>query len=483
MKTKTPKKISLFLLVLLIVSAIDSIRNLPSSALFGSSLIFFFLLGSIIFLFPISLVSAELSAMLPDKGGPYHWVTRAFNDKLGMLAIWLQWINTMVWYPTILSFIAGAIAYLIDPNLIHLKAYIIPIILTIFWALTIINLFGIKVSAQINSICGLIGTLLPMLFLIICGLIYILQGNPLQIKFSFSDIFPTLNNSENWVSLTVIIASFLGFELAGVHINDIKNPQTNFPKAIGYSTFLLITTMLFGSLAIAIVLPSAEINLVAGVLQVFTDFFHIFGLAWAIPGLAVLIIIGSLGSIINWLISPAKGLLHAAEYGFLPQQFKKLNRFGVAYNILIAQAILVSLICLSIYLVPSIDAFYWFLTGLSTDLYIWMYFLMFISAIKLHYTYKDRPSGFKIPFGNVGMWITCIFGIIGCLLTLFVSFFSPTVLEISGSYYAFLILLGNVVMVLPVFFFYLYRGKNKPPKKPLKTSEVTSEDPGRPPNL
>ncbi|AHE66479.1 hypothetical protein Loa_00920 [Legionella oakridgensis ATCC 33761 = DSM 21215] len=40
MKAWSSEKISVFALVLLITGAIDSIRNLPATALFGSSLIF-----------------------------------------------------------------------------------------------------------------------------------------------------------------------------------------------------------------------------------------------------------------------------------------------------------------------------------------------------------------------------------------------------------------------------------------------------------
>jgi len=177
------KKINLFLLVLLIVSAIDSIRNLPASALFGSALVFFFLFSALVFLIPTALVSAELSAAFPDKGGVYHWMTRAFGSKVGMLSIWLQWINTMVWYPTILSFIAGTAAYLIDPTLANSKTYLISMILIVFWGLTVINLFGMKVSATVNSICGLIGTMIPMVLLILLAIIWIIQGNPAHIHF------------------------------------------------------------------------------------------------------------------------------------------------------------------------------------------------------------------------------------------------------------------------------------------------------------
>lgn len=451
------KKISLSMLVLLIVSAIDSIRNLPSAALFGSSLIFFFALASVIFLLPTALVSAELAALLPEKGGVYHWMTKAFGDKIGMLSIWLQWINTMVWYPTILSFIAGIGAYLIYPELASNKLYLVFSILIIFWGLTYINLFGIDVSAKINSIAGLIGTVFPLCLLIFLGILWIYRKEPIQLSFSLSNILPNFTTMDSWVSLTAITASFLGMELAGVHVNDIKAPQKNFPKAILISSLILLVTMLFGSLAIAIVVPSGQINLIAGVMQVLQVFFNALHVSYLAPILAVLIVVGSLGSIINWLISPAKGLYHAAEYGFLPDFFKKKNKYGVASRILIAQAVLVSALCLVFLLVPNINSFYWFLTGLSTDLYLLMYLLMFFSAIKLHYTFKHREPSFKIPGKTLGLWLTCLLGILGCLLTIFISFFPPQELNISLTRYASLIFLGNLVMISPVFLFYYYK--------------------------
>ena len=453
------KKISLFLLVLLIVSAIDSIRNLPASALFGSSLIFFFLFSAIVFLIPASLVAAELSAAMPEKGGVYHWMTKAFGDKIGMLAIWLQWINTMVWYPTILSFIAGTFAYLFNPELASDKVYLISCILVIFWGLTIINLFGIKVSARINSICGLIGMMFPMILLIILGIIWVAGGHTPEISITRHSVFPSLDHSNNWVSLTAIMASFLGIELAGVHVTDIRNPQKNFPRALACSALFLVFTMLFGALAIAFVLPVDDINLVAGVMQVFSNFFRAFNMEWAIPVLTLLIIIGSIGGIINWLISPAKGFLHASEYGFLHPFFSRKNKYGIAYNVLLGQAILVSIFCLAFLLVPGVNAFYWFLTGLSTDLYILMYVLMFLSALKLHYRYSNRPASFKIPGNHLGMWITSLLGLFGCFITILVGFFPPEHIDISILNYTLLITGGNIIMITPVFLFYLYRNR------------------------
>ncbi len=454
------KKIPLFSLVLLIVAAIDSIRNLPAPALFGGALIFFFVLSAVLFLIPTALVSAELSSTFPEKGGVYHWVRTAFGEKWAMIAIWLQWINTMVWYPTILSFVAGTAAYLIHPELAENKAYLIGSILTVFWIVTLINLRGVRFSARVNNICSLCGVVFPMLFLIVLGGIWVLGGHPVQMQLHWDEITPTLVEPSNWVSLIAIMASFLGMELAGVHVNDIREPQKNFSKAVFYASLFILFSMLFGSLAIAFVLPKEEINLVAGVIQVLSSLLGAFGLESLTPLFAALIVLGTVGQITNYLISPAKGLMHAAEFGYMPPFFMRQNKHGVASNLLFVQGCVVSLVCLIFLTVPSINAFYWFLTALSTELYMLMYALMFLSALYLHHRYLNRPKTFKIPGKHVGMWTTCILGLIGCSTTVVVSFFPPDAISVGTiSRYAGMIAVGNVVAIAPVALFFLYKHK------------------------
>ncbi len=448
-------------LMILIIAAIDNLRNLPTAALFGSSLIFFFTISALLFLIPTALISAELSAAFPDKGGVYQWVNMAFGKRWAMAAIWLQWINTMVWYPTMLSFIAGTFAYLVAPELAQNKLYLVSTILTIFWGLTFVNLMGLHVSTLINNICCVAGTMLPLLLLIILGGIWFFSGQPLQISITTDNLIPQLDNTSSWTSLIAIMASFLGMELSGVHVNDVLNPQKNFPKAVLLACIFIFATMTFGALSIAFVLPSSEIHLISGVMQLYTSIFTLFGIEFLTPFITLLIVVGSTGTMINWLISPAKGLLHAAEFGFLPKVFTKLNKNGVASNILLAQAVLVSLFCLLFLLEGSINGFYWFLTALSTELYMVMYVLMFCTAIRLHYHHSERGIGtFKIPGGSCGIWSACLLGLTGCIATIIVSFFPPDNVDIGSPLrYFVMICIGNFVTISPLILFYLYQKK------------------------
>jgi len=148
-------------------------------------------------------------------------------------------------------------------------------------------------------------------------------------------------------------------------------------------------------------------------------------------------------------------LLQAAESGFLPEFFKKKNGRGVPSTLLLTQAVLVSLICLAFLLMPSVNGSYWLLTALSTQLYMLMYVIMFLAALRLHYKYNDRPRPFAIPGGKFGAWSVCILGLIGCTITLIVGFFPPDGINVGTLlHYEITFCSGVAVMVLPVLLFY-----------------------------
>jgi amino acid transporter len=450
-----------FALVMLITGAVDSVRNLPAISIVGSELIFFFIFSAIAFLIPTSLVSAELTARNTDKSGIFQWVREAFGEHWAFLAVWLQWISNLVWFPTMLSFIAGMTAYLFNPALAQNKFYLVSVILVTFWALTFINLKGLKVSAKMTTFCTLFGMAFPMLFIITLAVIWVCHGNPMQVRFTLSSIIPSFSHIDSWTSLTAIMTAFAGMELSAVHIKDIRDPQRTFPRALYISVWLILVTMILGSLAIAIVLPQNQISLVNGVMQSFTAFLEAYHMQWFTPIITVMLLIGSLGGIVSWVISPAKGLLQAAQIGYLPEFLQKENEHGVAVNLLIMQAVIVSGVCCGFLFMPSVSASYWLLTALSTQLYILMYVMMFIAGLYLRFNktpaIAESKRAFTIPGGKIGIWITSILGFIGCGITLVVGFFPPDGVNVGSLLrYEMTFCFGMCAMLLPVLGFYLY---------------------------
>ena len=463
MQAWSSEKISVIALVLLITGAIDSIRNLPMTALFGSTLIFFFLFAAIVFLIPVALVAAELSSTWSDEeGGIYSWVQHAFGESMAFFTVWLQWVNTMVWYPTILLFIAGTLAYLVNPALAEHKGYLIAVTLTVFWSLTLLGLNGLRASATFTSFCAIAGMIVPMGLLIFLAILWLIHGHPIAINLSFSHLLPHWSKDQSWASITAMVTSFLGMELAAVHVRNVNHPQRNFPRAMYFSVILILLTMILGSLAVAFVLPPKDMSLLQGVIQTFTPYLSTYHLSALLPIIIVLLLLGSLGGMVNWIISPAKGLLLAANHGFLPQWLYQLNRHGIASRVLLLQATLVTLLCAAYVLLPSINAIYWLFTALSTELYIAMYVLMFIAAIRLKNKYPTRPRPFAIPGGRWGYYITCALGLFGCIISLIVGFFPPeNNIDVGGAnHFRMIFISGIVLMLLPAALLYVRKQLN-----------------------
>ncbi|MCA0404250.1 MAG: APC family permease [Proteobacteria bacterium] len=444
--------LTIFSLVMITVGSVDSIRNLPATALFGSQLISFFILGAVFFLIPTALVSAELASGWPKQGGIYIWVKEAFGKQTGFLAIWLQWIENVIWYPTILSFVAGTIGYLINPSMAENPYFLWLVIVLSFWGATLLNLRGMRSSALFSNLCALSGLLLPMALIISLGAMWWLGGNPLQISFDLQSISPHWHDKSLWVSLTAIMMSFCGIEIATVHANDVDDPQRAFPRALTYSVLIILSTLILGSLAIAVVLPQNDINLVAGIMQAFDAFFAKYHLTWFMPIVAIMLVMGGLGGVSNWIIAPTKGLLVAAEDGNLSKRFQQTNEQGAPFVMLIGQAMIVTILSTLFLFMPSVNGSYWLLTALAAQLYMLMYLLMFAAAIKLRLSSPGHPRAFRIPGGLMGMLIVAGIGICGAVATLVVSFMPPAGINVgSVSRYELTLILGLILMCSPPF--------------------------------
>lgn len=451
-------KVGLFVLVMLITGSIDSVRNLPATAFFGPSLVFFFVMAALFFLLPGAFVSADLAEAFPERSGVYQWVKLAFGERMGFLAVWLQWVNTLVWFPTMLAFIGGTFAYFIDPALAQNNHFVLALIVIVFWSVTFINLQGVGVSARFASISTFIGLIVPMVLIIGLSVLWLIKGAPLQVQFTARSFLPDFSSMNNWFSLTAVMTSCIGIELAAVHMMNIKDARVNFPKAMSISVVIILATMIMGSLAIVMVVPAKTIQLNQGLVQAMQIFLDDYHLTWLVMPIVAMVLIGSIGELVNWMISPTRGLAQAAEDHFLPPLLLKKNKHDIAHNIAILQAVVVTIIAMAFLYMPSVNGSYWLLTALSTQLYMLMYFLMFVSAIRIKQKFPERVHSIKFLRIKGSVVIMSIMGVIGTLVTLYVGFVPPVGINIgSPLHYEMMFGGGLFAMILPCLFFYAYQ--------------------------
>jgi glutamate:GABA antiporter len=422
-----PRILGASAIALISLAAVLTLRGMPSVAEYGWSSIAYYILGSLFFFVPLALVAAELATAWPRAGGLYAWVREAFNDRSGFLAIWFEWVEGVVWFPTVLSFVAASLAYVIDPSLANNKVYLVLVMLGVFWGLTLANFFGLKWVMRLNNTAVIVGTLIPAAVLIAMGAYWLAAGRTSAIPFHAHKLVPSLGSLGGLVFFVGVVLGFAGIEMAGFHAKQTRNPRRDFPRALLLATVLIVGISILATLAIAFVVPHAQLSLVSGVLQTFDFFFKAIGVgAWATKVMAALTGLGTLALISTWLLGPSKGLYAAERTGDLPPELHYVNKRHIPVAILVFQGILGTLFALLFLFVPSINTSYWMLTALTTQILVMMYIMIFAAAIRLRYTQPDVPRAYKIPGGNVGMWIVAGTGLVGSAFALFIGFVPPS---------------------------------------------------------
>jgi putative glutamate/gamma-aminobutyrate antiporter len=453
---KKQRTINVFMLAMINVAALINIANISISAKYGFASIFFLTVSSLIFFIPIAMISAELATGWPQRGGVYIWVKEALGDNFGFLAIWLQWIENVIWYPTALSFAAVSFAYIFNPELAQNKMYVMTAIIIVFWIATFVNFFGMSISGWISSICALFGTILPGVLIIILAAIWLFKGNPSQISFTLKDFFPDFSSFSQFALLSGILMSLSGLEMSAVHAKEVKNPTKNYPISILISAIIIITILSLGALSIAIVIPTKAIELPAGAIEAISNFLRAYNLPKFSSLIAFFITIGALGMISTWTIGPVKGIYATAEHGDLPIILQKLNKNQSPVNLLILQAIIVTILALVFLFTPTVSSSYWILLNLTAHLYQIMYVLMFISAIVLRYKKPKVKREYKIPFKNYGMWIVGSVGIIGTTFAIIIGYFPPDQITGYNIYFYEIFSIGGTILFCLIPFIIRY---------------------------
>ena len=378
-------KMGVATLAIMNVTAVVSLRGLPAEAEYGISSAFYYLFAALVFLIPTSFVAAELAAMFQDKqGGVFRWVGEAFGKRMGFVAIWLQWVESTIWYPTVLTFGAVSLAFIgmndnADMSLASNKLYTLVVVLAIYWAATYISLKGLGWVSKVAKVGGLVGTIIPAALLVLLGIIYLIGGGKSQMDFG-GDFFPDITKLDNLVLASGIFLFYAGMEMTGIHVKDMENPSKNYPKAVFMGAIITVLIFVLGTFALGIIIPQQDINLTQSLLVGFDNYFAFVGASWLSPIIAIALAFGVLAGVLTWVSGPSKGIFAVGKAGYLPPFMQRANKIGVQKNILLIQGGVVTILSLLFVVMPSVQSFYQILSQLTVLLYLIMYLLMFAAA-------------------------------------------------------------------------------------------------------
>lgn len=445
------------------IACTGSIAQLSASAEYGLASVTLYLLPAIFFLLPVALIAAELATGW--KGGVFSWVREAMGDRGGFQAQWLQWIQSVALYPSLLSFAAASLAYAFaDPSLASNGAYTGAVILVVFWGATLVALRGVGATAKISSWGMIAGTLVPAVALIVLMAVWLLDGQTSQTPLGIADTIPPWAGLSSIVLVVSNFIAFAGLEVNAVHVRDMRDPERGYPRALALAGVAILLMYMLGSIAIAVVVPNSSINLNAGAAQAFTLFAGGLGIPWLGQVLSGLLVIGILAAAVSWVAGPSRGLLNIGREGFLPVRLQRVNAAGVQAPILVVQGCIVTVLALAFVFIPSVSSAFWVLQSMTAILYLTMYVILFVSAWRLRRLRPDVPRTFRVP--AIGLFATL--GSLAAVSAIAIALVPPAQFaNASPLAYAGTLLVGVVVLGLSGQLIYHFR----------KPSWQTSSDP------
>ncbi|ATM86749.1 glutamate:gamma-aminobutyrate antiporter [Yersinia enterocolitica] len=465
----TPKQLSLLGFFAITASMVMAVYEYPTFATSGFALIFFLLLGGLLWFIPVGLCAAEMATVEGwQEGGVFTWVSKTLGERWGFAAISFGYLQIAIGFIPMLYFVLGALSYILKWPALNEEPVVKTIAaLIILWALAFTQFGGTKNTARIAKIGFFAGILLPAAILVILVIFYLHAGAPVAIEISAATFFPDFTSMGTLVVFVAFILSYMGVEASATHVNEMKNPGRDYPLAMLLLMFAAICLSSVGGLSIAAVIPHEQINLSAGVMQSFTVLINHFGpgFEWAIRVIAALLLLGVLAEIAAWIVGPSRGMLVTAQQGILPARFAKMNKNGVPVTLVISQLVITSIALIVLTNTGGGNNMSFLIAlALTVVIYLCSYFLLFLGYITLIRKQPENKRTFNIPGGNAVKITVATIGLITSITAFVVSFFPPSGLpgkEANDIYAGLLAVSFLVVLAIPFIIYALHDKKGK----------------------
>jgi amino acid transporter len=137
----------------------------------------------------------------------------------------------------------------------------------------------------------------------------------------------------------------------------------------------------------------------------------------------------------------------------------------VQQNILVTQGAITTVIALGYALIPTVSSAYWIFSVITTQVYLIMYLLMFVAAVRLRRSHPDHPRGYRAPI----LVSLCGVGFAASLAALLVGFIPPSQFgEGNGGVYV-LIVAGGALglgLLVPFIFYRMRKPSWRQPEEP-----------------
>lgn len=221
------RDLSYFDLMNIVIGAIvgSDIYIIPqiTAGLIGPFAIVIWIIGGAISMV-LAMVFGYCAYYVPNVGGSYAYVSKAFNNFYGFIAGWSMCIAEIVALPVFAIVFANYLQFFIPLNA-ETQLIVKTIFVLVFVA---VNIQGVKAAGRVNDVLTL-AKLTPLLLIIVLGLGSLVL-NP-RLLGNYSPFAPV--GLDNFGTVMVLVFwAYAGFELGSLPSSEVVNPKKNIPRAL-----------------------------------------------------------------------------------------------------------------------------------------------------------------------------------------------------------------------------------------------------------
>ncbi|MEG1990507.1 MAG: amino acid permease [Christensenella sp.] len=467
------KHLTLFGFFAITAAMVMTVYEYPTFASSGFSLIFYLILGGVLWFLPVALCAAEMATVKGwDTGGVYTWSGNMLGEKWGFANIFFQWFQITVGFVTMIYFIIGALSYVLHWDALNSNPVIkFVAVLVIFWALTFSQFKGTRLTAKISKIGFIFGIMIPAVVLFALAIGFFATGGKSIMPLDAKTLVPDFRQVNTLVVFVSFILAYAGIEASATHANEMRNVKKDYPIAVIMLVLLAIVLNTIGGISVGAVVPASQLGLSTGVIQGFEGLVNHFGtgMDWIVSIIAILISVGVIAEVSAWVVGPSWGMLEAGKNGLLSKKLSETNKHDVPTKFLILQGVIVT-IWAAVLTFGGGGNNVSFFTAISLTVVIYVvgyiiFFLAYIRLIRKH-TVAELPRAFEISKKKPLKYILAFAGLIVSIIALGISFIPPSQLTAKGApeqYLTILIISFLVVVFIPFIIYHFMRKKNPLP--------------------
>lgn len=460
-KSQTKKTyISVLALTMMNVSMVAGLANDVQQSFYGLASVTYFAIGAICFFIPTALVAAELASGWSNRGGIFRWVGEGLGKGWALTCLLILWFQTMLNFgmgmpsftATIMFYTPNydaAVKFAQNPSheLLIMTGWIL-----LYWFLTWLATKGVKAFANIAKYGVIIGSLIPLVVMIILAIVWLAQGHQPAIPMTPKGLIPKWNGMSTLALAAGVFFSYTGIDMNAAHIKQLKHPEKDFTKAMFISIILAFLIFVVGTVIIAMIIPEKQINVLYTLFSVFRVLGTTIGIPWLYTVLVWALLCNTIAMVITNMAGPSFMLGQAGGSGFLPHWFQEKNKHKMPSHLMYTQIAGMTIIAYLVKMIPNVEGFVILLTQTITVLYMIYYILMFISFLKLRYDQPNRPRSFKVPGGSFGAWLVAGVGLISSVFAIVLAIYPPAQVksEVGSPIIYISVIIALVVIILAI---------------------------------